>query len=221
MPDDLNAIRSITSDFVQNENVDSGELTPEGRLWAYADELFNLKEPIKNRQTGLYREIEGMRRTSLNLHEKEILGSLEREYWRQEQTLLDISQREAELEEALVGLESGEPDMALIDRIAPKPQPLTEKISKKKAAKKKDLMERGLNQDEADWYIYLEFGPIPTNDLTTGRNRSAYRGNAPANAAIDEFYYQTADTHGGKVSHGKGRGSNSYTNNRGIRIRKA
>ena len=56
--------------------------------------------------------------------------------------------------------------------------------------------------------------------LTTGRNRKALRGQHHPIDAPEEFFHQTADSHGGKVRGGSRTKGPSYVGKGGKRIRK-
>lgn len=84
-------------------------------------------------------------------------------------------------------------------------------LSKKKRAIQKErrfLEQQGLNPDEPsplglDDSSRLDYSSQP-NHLTTGRHARKVQNPDPFDPAGD-FFYRTADTHGGKVGHGKQR----------------
>ena len=130
--------------------------------------------------------------------------------------LQDIGDKEEEITQALLGLDEGLIDEEALQRLAP-PVQETEQTSKRKKRIMEEKQRLGIDPREAAWDIDVEFCSNPTK-LTTGRSQTRVTGNIDSFVAEGEFFYRTADTHGGKVQNGKRR--NYYTTTGGKRVRK-
>jgi len=194
----------------------------EGLLWQRADDLSQLSAPLTEHQNQLYQEVQTMRSRHLNLHERDVLAKKEDDYWRIQGKMQDLAKQEDEIVEALRGLENGTVDENRLRKIAPPPPEETTQLSKRKQKILEERMRLGDDPREISWDIYREFGSRefgsnPTR-LTTGRHQKRISGSFHPVTAEDVFYFRTADTHGGKVGHGKKGGS--YATPAGRRHRK-
>ena len=186
-------------------------------LWQRAEEVSGLKTQLKERRDSVYREIDEMKSSSLNLHEREILDQKEAEYWRIGGKLEEIETLENQIEEQLQQLQAGTAAESTLQSLKPSTQKETEQLSKRKARILEEKQRLNMGQGEIAYDMYKEFGPQTTH-LTTGRHQTHFKGNMGAADAESNFFYHSADTHGGKVDHGKK--SNYFTNASGKRIRK-
>ena len=185
-------------------------------LWRHVEYLSELKNPLTQHQMELYQEVAAMRNHHLNLYEQELLAKKETEYWRISEKLQDIKDQEDQLIQTLQNLEAGIIDEEVIQKLVPQTQE-TGHISKKKRRILEEKERLGIDPREIAWDMYREFGSNQTR-LTTGRHRKQVKGSFDPTSAADEFFYRTADTHGGKVSHGKKSGY--FTTISGKKIRK-
>ncbi len=159
-----------------------------------------------------------MKSRSLNLHERDVLNEKEAEFWRIEGKLQEIIKFEDQVQQALQQIEEGTINESALKSIAPPIQKKTEQLSKRKARILEEQQRIGLDSREIAYDMYAEFGYQPTTHLTTGRHQKRIKGNLNSLTAGNEFFHRTADTHGGKVNHGKK--SDYFTNASGKRIRK-
>jgi len=198
----------------------SEQLKPEyeERLWHRADELMEMRASMTSRRDELYAEIQTMRAKALNLHEKDVVAQKETEYWRIHAKIEDIEKLENQLEAALEKLDAGQISQEELDKLIPQPQKQTPQLSKRKRRILEEMQQLGLHPSEIAWGMYGEFGSNPTR-LTTGRHQTGIKANFDPMFGASEFFYRTADTHGGKVAHGK-KGRNYFTSASGKRIRK-
>lgn len=190
-------------------------------LWQRADDLSEIREPLVEHQMQLYEEVEEMQTQNLNLYEQDLLAKKERAYWRVIGKLQDIANKEDQIEETLQGLEEGTISEERLMEIVPSPEDEEEQLSKRKQKileERERLVKLGHDPSEIEWDLYAEFGSDPTR-LATGRNRRRIKGSFHPATAAGEFFFQTTDTHGGKVKHGKM--GNFYTTRSGKRIRKS
>jgi hypothetical protein len=201
---------------VQQESPLSRKYKP--LLWQRAGKLQSLRNSLQDHQMKLYGQIEEMQNRHLNLYEQEQMGKKELEYWRIQEKMEDITNMEDEIVQAIESLEDGTASEEGLQEIAPPPVKETEELSKKKKRMQEEEERLGISQAEIDWDLDVAFGPNPTR-LTTGRNRKRLKGSYNLDVAADEFFYQTTDTHGGKVKHGKRGGS--YVGSGGRRVRKS
>lgn len=192
-------------------------------LWQRIDELTDLRTPLESHLGGLYDEIEKMRTRRLNLAEEEVMVQKETEYWRIQGQIQQLSSDEERVLQLLADLEAGTIDPQVLQEFLPPPAEEKENLSKRKRRILEEKKRLGLDISEANWYAhYLDVLPreiaAPTTRLTTGRNRKGIKGQFDSYTAVGEFFDQTADTHGGKVPHGKN--GKTYTTREGKRIRK-
>lgn len=214
----------------------------ETKFWVKAGELSSRREDCKNQQDELEKKISELKKKGLNLHTEQVVGEMERQYWRLGAIIDSIKTLEFQLEEGLEKLQKGSLTYNDLDFFGLSLSEESEgKLSKKKAAIRKDeeryrkiLKERGVSEEDLqlDPIFYSLSGDIgPTHvpggpnetRLTTGRNLRKIKSTAnlqfnPFNAE-SEFYHRTADSHGGKVGHGKK--GDSYVSKGGKKIRKS
>lgn len=200
-------------------------------LWQTVDELAALKKELEAHRNALYELIATDYKRTLNLHEQEKLRASESEYTQLGITLQDILDKEKAIQEALLELESGTIDRAKLAPLLPHGEQDQRSISRRK---QHILKERARQQNATP--DPLSGHSFPGNvehdvrggyganagDVTTGRHRKRLNETLDPSSAADEFYWATADTHGGKVEYGKTRhaGSSYYTTVGGRKIRK-
>jgi predicted extracellular nuclease len=157
--------------------------------------------------------------SSLNLHEREIRRREEGMYWEMKEEIDKIKQEEDKLETMLINLSSGIADEEEIKSLIPAQNEEEKQLSKKKRRILEEKQRLGTDPREIINEMYGEFGSEKMH-LTTGRHATGVKnlGNVDPLTAAAEFYYRTADTHGGKVDYGKR--SDSYVSPSGRRIRK-
>ena len=202
----------------QKQKTESLKITYEPLLWQRAEELSALRTQMKECQQDVYQQTSEMKSRLLNLHEHDVLNEKEAEFWRIEKKLQEIATLEDQVQQALQSLEEGTIGESALQSIAPHLPKETEQLSKRKARILEEQQRLGLDPREVAYDMYAEFGYQPTTHLTTGRHQKRIKGNLNSLTAGDEFFHQTADTHGGKVSYGKK--STYFTNASGKRIRK-
>ena len=211
----------------ENAHLRGLQATYEPLLWEQAGALSQLRTPLSQYQTQLYTDVGTMRGRKLNLYEQEMLAQKEAEYWRIHGKVQDIVLQENQIVAALVALEEGTIAEAKLQEIAPPKEKETDHVSKRRRRMLEEnerLKGLGIDPTEIAWDLYQEFGfDVPRElaipQLTTGRHRTGIRGNFDPESASQEFFHATADTHGGKVGHGK-RG-NYYRTTGGRKVRKA
>lgn len=216
--------QNFTPPMVDKRANEQAPKSPEDLLWQGTEELSALRAPLVEHQVRLYEEIERMRaKAQLNLHERDVLAAKEKEYWRVTRKIEEIAERETKIVEALEALETGTIDEAAIRELVPPPAQETEQMSKRRKAMQAEQERLGMSAAEIAWHKYTTFGVRPTygtqpNRLTTGHNLSRVHGDFRPDEAEAAFRLRTADTHGGKVQHGKD--GNTYVSPSGRRIRK-
>lgn len=186
-------------------------------LWEKAEELSQMRGPLNEYHIQLAEEISAMYDSQLNLHEKEVLRDKVAEYNRIATKLQDITVQEDRVTQALESIEAGEIDIVTLRDLLPPPIEQNAQMSKRRRRMIEERAALGVDPRELEWDLYLEFGSNATR-LSTGRRKTKITGNYDSWIAEGEFYYQTADTHGGKVRRTGAR--NYYTNASGKRIRK-
>lgn len=212
----------MSREFPKNFKVNSVEIptSPEGwsdLLWEKAADLAESRKAITSVVNAIFEELGNKGK---NMHPRDKVDR-ENEYWQYMKQLDEVKKEEQALEDALVEVGSGtvleEKLMELLD--IPKKQ-TEEKLSKKKR-KEREFYERLMNdprmRDAIDlgivpplrrsrWRGFGGYSEAPqTTHLTTGRHATDVKnlGTVTPEQAEEEFYYKTADTHGGKVDYGK------------------
>jgi len=203
-------------------------------LWERAGQLSKAKAEIAAKRDPLYEAIQAMKRNA-NLHTQEIIREKENLYWQLQKELVAIQDEENRVQSALEKAEEGEIDEILFNNLKAAPSSdnqahiskRKQKILEEAERLRKLSKERSGDEDDSGWSAAIYAGgalPLTSNQhgradgrLRTGRHRRKVKNIDPLNAQI-EFYFQTTDTHGGKVDHGK-KGT-SYTSKSGKKIRK-
>ena len=202
----------------QKKKSESLKTTYEPLLWQKAEELSELRTQLKEHQQDVFQKTSEMKSRPLNLHEQDVLNEKETEFWRIEGKLQEIAKLENQVQQALQQLEEGTISESILQSITPPTPKKTEQLSKRKARILEEQQGIGLDPREIAYDMYAEFGRQPTTHLTTGRHQKHIKGNMDSLTAGGEFFHYTADTHGGKVDHGKKGGY--FTNASGKRVRK-
>ena len=200
----------------------------EGRLWEEAEHLAETKAVLKKRQAELYDLLhKGNKSEDFNKIRK-----LEDEYWGIPDSLTEVEEKEAQVQDLLLRLDEGSVDESELRNLFPDGNGEAEQVrltkSKQRRLEQLKAIRDGISGVYFDSYGfgydlgYWErgnFGNEP-NRLTTGRHATGIKGSFSPEDVASEFYYQTSDTHGGKVGHGKSRSGGHYVTKSGKRIRK-
>jgi len=192
----------------------------EQRLWAKAEELSEIRRGLAERMKELYAKINGGDVGGIGLQAEQLRANLENEYWRLDAKVNDIKELEAKIEVMLEGLDLGEANSEEIGNFLAEPEHEQEgeKLSRYKQRILEEKQRLGIDPREIRADMYDEFGSEKMH-LTTGRNAGhRVKGTFNSTDAEKEFFSRTADTHGGKVEHGKK--GDTYISKSGKRIRK-
>ena len=203
--------------------VGSEKGTLEKRLWKRAEDVRAERIALIDKRDMVYGEITEMRAKHLNLHEKDLLTAKESEYWGLTAAIEQTMVAEDTIENALLRLDGDDISEEELLRILPQESGDSTKISKRKQRilEEEERLASVVKSDLFDGMgipIQSAFGSERTR-LTTGRHQKSITGSLDPLSAEGEFFYRTADTHGGKVSHGK-KGRTFYRSASGKRIRK-
>lgn len=204
---------NVESKPEQNQNFEHWENT----LYSFLALLEEDKNEVTAMANDMYTQIQAGLKSRPNLHQMEVLNKREKEYWNLQETINATSEQIKKIEESLMLMESGKLSESelkqLIDSLMPSTLEGEEetKLSKKKRAILRDQefnekhKQQGVTDDfNFDYYAKTAHNP---NHLTTGRhlNKVKNLGSVSVEDAEATFFYYTADTHGGKVGHGKER----------------
>lgn len=185
-------------------------------LWEKTELIHESKQELKRESIAVFEEIRKMNSGNLNLHQMTELKKKEDRYWQIEKEIKMLEEEEIRIEGLLDDLQSGNIDESKIkELIKGLDTENKEHISKRK---QRILEERArLGEDIID----IDYGPGGRPQVahpTTGRNLKSVKMNMDSFSAAGEFFYRTADTHGGKVDAGKD--GNQYASKSGKMIRK-
>lgn len=162
----------------------------------------------------LYDEINEGHSHNPNLHQIQVLGQQEAKYWRMQEQATQAGVTVREVEAAIELAQTGRLSEAEYHRLVDNPSDQPALSKRKQAIKREEefLKKVGIIDDTNTDSSYLPgFSDSLITDktnptrLTTGRHAKNIKTNADSYSAVDEFFYRTADTHGGKVGHGKQR----------------
>lgn len=201
-------------------------LSPVDLLWAYAYSISDRRAQqeawLDEREELLF----GQNTALLSMHDRQALAEQEVEYRKGYTILVDTKADEAAVLNLLERLEDGTVDEEEVLSFIP-PEFIEEEINKSKTPEP-EVVETGLALSRSYLFAFSPYlrpliseGREPER-LTTGRNLKALnaRGKLLGSQAVDEFFYVTADTHGGKVR-GAGKNGSTYTTKLGKVVRKA
>ena len=195
--------------IVEDEEVQISEDQPLYDLLMGAE---NDKNSLQEKINALYDEIQQIRTGNPNLHRLQIQANKEKEYWDLQEKLQELSNRIGEIESVIGLYDSGEfsltDAMSSLGVVQEAPR-----LSKKKIAiqREREFLNRAGISPDSTMPVDLSFisgtslGVMknPTH-ITTGRHQRTVKNPDPMDPQGD-FFYRTADTHGGKVGHGKKR----------------
>jgi hypothetical protein len=209
--------------FRSEQSIESGDQRQyhEQLLWDKASDLDSLKKGLQQRLAELDAEFTEKPTHSLNLHQRELRAAQENEYWRLKEKIDEISAEENRVQKVLEDIGNDRNvDLKELNTLIKQPTREDQtKLSKRKQRILEEKQRSGIDPREINYFIWREFGS-DAMALTTGRHAKGVKnlGNVSPDQASNEFFYRTADTHGGKVDHGKK--GNMYVTKSGKRIRK-
>ena len=191
----------------------------EEALWQRAEEFSIIRQALQQKVDELERLFHERPLHTLNLYKQEVRGKEEREYQEIKDEIEKIIKEEKRLEEGLLNLASGILNKKEIESLIPSQDEEEVRISKRKRQILEDKRRLGVDPRDIISEMYGEFGAEKMH-LTTGRHVRTVKnlGSIDSLDAAAKFYFQTTDTHGGKVAYGKR--SPSYISPSGKRIRK-
>lgn len=203
--------------MIQETNKDSKELLQkwESKLYTLLESAEQERDAIIERANELYTSISTGRGASPNLHQQTLLNEQEVRYWQLQREADSANEHIRKIEQSLHLLEAGKISENELQELIGRPQEQTEQqkqISKKRRAviKQEDYRRHKSSYIDPDLpelpLMDPTFGPNQIG-LTTGRHLKKVKGQGELNSqnAESTFHFYTADTHGGKVKHGKQR----------------
>ena len=211
----------------------------EATLWQRAEEFSIIRQALQQRVDELDVLFHEKPLQALNLYEQEVRGREERRYQEIKDEIEKIESEEKKIEKALTDLGSGILNENEIRPLIPVQDEEDKKLSKRRKRileeeekERKRLGDDKKEEDPVD-FMYRIYGgfwtgasiiPVapgaPTN-LATGRHKRkvTFNGGVDPLYAAERFFFETADTHGGKVAFGKKHGP-TYVGQGGRRVRK-
>lgn len=188
----------------------------EALIWKKAEELDALKKEIQAHIAELEAKMNSRDFRDLNLAEQEERGNDEQLYWQLQAELKSLEADENRLQRYLEDLDNGVVDEELFRAFLDQVQESQD--ATRLSGRKKHILEEKerLGEDPRNIDAEIGFGASP-HSLTTGRGLKRVKTGGQDDP-VSAFYYYTADTHGGKVDHGKG--GDAYISKSGRRIRK-
>ena len=211
----------------------------EAILWQRAEEFSIIRQALQRKIDELDALFHDKPLHALNLYEQEVRGGEERKYQEIKDEIEKIELEEKKIEKALTDLGSGILNEEEIKSLIPVQDEEDRKLSKRRKRileeEEKEKKRLGDDKKEEDpvglmYRIYGDFWtgasvmPVapgaPTN-LATGRHKRkvTFNGGVDPLYAAERFFFETADTHGGKVAFGKKHGP-TYVGQGGRRVRK-
>ncbi|MEK7520246.1 MAG: hypothetical protein AAB581_03345 [Patescibacteria group bacterium] len=197
----------------QNEKKSTEKDKIEDSLWTSAESAQQMRVFLEKRIGKLVAEVTEMRKNRLNLHEQEIMDEKEQKLLLLTRQLEQKKQEEEEIQKKLESLENGSMSFEVKHELT---QALQENDSLSKRKQRIQEERDRILEEMKRTGEYSEHEPgkalkIATQlarqggkqgPLTTGRHASHIK-NVDTSSAEGEFYFHSADTHGGKVGYGK------------------
>ncbi len=195
----------------------------EAELWEVAAKISQQLTDLEARSVALYAEVEKLRSSGSIIGADKDYNDKIKEYWTTMEEINLARAKENRLQTVIEKVSAATAtDEDISEFLDDKKSNAEQPISKRRRAilKEADRMRR-ISGDRGylDSDLITDSRGRETTRLTTGRNASAVKGvTITSESALGEFLHRTADTHGGKVGHGKNPGS--YTSASGKRVRK-
>ncbi len=202
----------------------------EAKLWQRANEISDKRNNKEERRNELFKESRKIRNSRSNT-DKVRLQDIDEEYWRLNQEIKNLFTEEDTIQELLLGVSEGKPDLVALQEMFPPEEP--KKLSKKKQRIQDEIdrlgydprngyqgaLDLGLPDSSTINPVHLKkvAGSNPQR-VTTGAGQTGIKGNFNPLDGPEIFFASTSDTHGGKAR--KKSSSNSFTTKGGKRIRK-
>lgn len=210
----------MSIEFKKQKDIDSKKEYYEKRLWDEAEHLEETRNALLERQKLLY----GKLNDSANpIKDFDLRRKMEDEYWNISKSLEAVAQKENQIQSLLEQLNKGNIEESKLKGLFPyEDQTEKDRITKNKAHRLEQL--RAIREGNTGDFGYDDVprrsggSYLEPNRLTTGRHATGVKNVGSSLDAEGEFFYRTADTHGGKVDYGKN--GVSYVSSSGRRVRK-